>query len=89
MKYIKLLKAKKDGTDTNNYKLLAKEALLNLQSSSLDVEKDICSLELSLENAKSSSEFSPRKCFEFHNKIELKKRELVYYESLEKELFTK
>ena len=88
MKYITLLKKNKSG-DNNNYPLLAKEAKLNCQSISLDVEKEICSKEIELEHAKSSANFSPQDCFRLQNAIDLKKRELAYYESLEKELFSK
>jgi len=88
MNYVKLLKQRLEDPKAVNLELANKEAHLELQQRMLELEKQMCTLEGEVINAKSAQDFCPIRVYSAINRRDLAHRELEYYKELEKELFT-
>jgi hypothetical protein len=87
MKYLDLLNEKAEETAKANNVLVAETAQLNVAQKTLACKKQLAALNVKLAEYRRAKDFNPESIFATHNAIELTKREIAFYEELNKELF--
>lgn len=87
MKYIDRLNQTAEETAKSNNQLIADEKHLDFQKEVIECRKQLSSAQRTLDDMKSSRDFTAKGLYQLECKIQLIQRELDHYNNLIKELF--
>ena len=87
MKYLDRLNQTAEETAKSNNVLIAEEKHLDFQKEAFECKKQISMQVRTIEELKSSKDFTAKSLYQLECKVQLLERELAYYNNLIKELF--